>query len=134
MISIGSVLMGPELGESNVAGAFRRVSQIAQSFREHAPPGSLVVNVVFVVPGSMGKPDFSEVRVLNYTRKRNVVVVEVPVPDGIATDESVFRHIVDAVDKAIVLAGAYLGKKKIQFDSQAASRSASELRSRLLAT
>lgn len=83
MISIGAVFKGPELQGSEIDQLIMATSKAVKEFR-----GTLGqtpwVNAVFVVPGSLGKPDLDYITYGDYSKKDNAVVVQIPMPEKVA--------------------------------------------------
>jgi hypothetical protein len=83
MISIGAVYNGPELQGSKINRLIMATSKAVKELR-----GTLGqtpwVNVVFVVPGSLGGADFDDLKYGDYSKKDKAVVVQIPMPKNVA--------------------------------------------------
>ena len=86
MISIGSILGGPEQMNGPIQLAIRKVSKAttAECGDESVPE----VNVVFCVPGSLNTLDFEYPRTGKFSRKQQRLMVQIPLPDEIQQEAS----------------------------------------------
>ena len=84
MISIGTILRGPEHRASaayRAIAAVRRAAAYCTGATEFAMGPAL--NVVFYVPGSLGSPDWEGSRDAKFSRRRQLLMVQVAVPSSL---------------------------------------------------
>ena len=114
MISIGSIFRGPELKGSEINRAIMAVSKALTELR---PPLETTpwVNAVFIVPGSFGDVEFTEMEYGKFSKKNRAVVVQIPVPKAIVEQGDRYRFLIDCLHKANAMACTYLGKKGVVF-------------------
>lgn len=117
MISIGIRLKGPELSKSPIdqalTAALNAAIEARGEFRVGDEPS---VNVVFLVPGSLGKPEFDYLREGKFSAKDKLLLVEAPVPMKVMSSESITSFIVDALHGANAVAfDFYRRRGKEQF-------------------
>jgi hypothetical protein len=129
MISLGANFGGPELSDS---GAKRAYLSVANGIRGALPreltewkgrvPG---VNVVFYVPGSVLEYEYvNKIAAARFSRKRKLVLVNVPVPKTLVADYSGSRRFMfDSLLKANEIAAARFASKGVAelFDWQTAN-------------
>lgn len=115
MISIGAVYNGPELRGSKINRLIMATSKAVKGSR-----GTLGetpwVNAVFVVPGSLGDVDFTDLIYGDYSKKDNAVVVQIPVPQKVAegtADQVAF--IIDALRGANAMAFEFFRQRGEEF-------------------
>lgn len=112
MIAIGAVYRGPELRGSMVNRSLMQLSTLLKEARGPEPLGAEPwVNVNFVVPGSLGKPNFDYLEYGEYSKQRNGIVVQVPVPDT-GFDEAGFKQfLIDSLHGANAMAFEFFRQK-----------------------
>lgn len=115
MISIGAVYNGPELEGSQISRLIMATSKSVKELR-----GTLGqtpwVNAVFVVPGSLGRPDFDDIQYGDYSKKDKAVVVQIPMPNKVAegtADQAKF--IIDALRGANAMAFEFFRQRDEEF-------------------
>lgn len=116
MISIGSVFKGPELRETVFSTALRKASKVLSEKRGPLLLGEQpLVNVVFVVPGSFGIPDFKGIEYGQFSKKDRAVVVQVAVPPQIVHSETALAFIVQSLHGANAMAFEFFRQKGDEF-------------------
>jgi hypothetical protein len=116
MISIGSVLRGPELDGSPFDNALLAASRALVKYRGPIQLGkSPLVNAVFVVPGGLGDPDFDRPRFGDYSKKDMAVVVQISVPATEVSTPEAHRFIVGALHGANAMAFEFFREKGQKF-------------------
>lgn len=103
MISIGAVYDGPELQGSQISQLIMATSKAVKQLR-----GTLGetpwVNAVFIVPGSLGEPDFDYIKYGDYSKKDKAVVVQIPMPRKVAEGADQVAFIVNGLHGANAMA------------------------------
>jgi hypothetical protein len=77
-LSIGGIVGGPDLTASRWDDEVTRLSRVVSDLRPAA--AEFNVSVVCHVPGSIVQPGYSGVRTGTYSRKRQELMVQAPVP------------------------------------------------------
>lgn len=105
MISIGIHLKGPELSKSPIDQALTAALNAAIDARGEFRVGDEPsVNVVFLVPGSLGVADFDFLREGKFSAKDKLLLVEAPVPQRAMNAESIRSFIIDSLHGANAVA------------------------------
>ena len=117
MISIGIRLKGPELRKSPIdqalTAALNAAIEARGEFRVGDEPS---VNVVFLVPGSLGAPEFDYLREGKFSAKDRLLLVEAPLPTKAMNCEAITSFIVDALHGANAVAFDFFRRRgKEQF-------------------
>ena len=115
MISVGSVLGGPEQMGAPIQDCIRAVSKAVFEICGHdGVPG---VNTVFYVPGSLTAPDFDYPRTGKFSKREQLLMVQVPLRQEIvdAPPHEVVRHLLDALHAANAVAFDFFSQKGITF-------------------
>jgi len=74
-----------------------------------------MVNVVFHTPGTIWNPDFEGIRLHRYSKKDNMLRVQVAVPENEMDGSNPGRFIFDAIRKALNLTQPRFARYKIPF-------------------
>ncbi len=117
MISIGEHYRGPEHRNSRIGSALDRTGFVIRRFR----PGNFAngahpwVNPVFIVGGSLGEPDFKDIRLGHYDKKQNGLVVEIAIPRAVADSEDLRDPIVRGLRMANAAAFHFFDEKEMEF-------------------
>lgn len=116
MISVGMVLGGPE----HVAfdREVRRLMSFCRDNRERGFAGS-EINIVYHVPGSLGKPNYVGLRTGRFSKKESCLAVQVAVEQEFAALNDVTRirrYIFETADEAIGLGKSTLERKGLDYD------------------
>ena len=129
MISIGSVLRGPELRESNISDALRIAAKTLIRVRGDLELGSVPsVNVVFYVPGSQGQPDWDGLRDGRYSAKDKLLMVQVAVPEEMVSSNSALEFIVDSLHGANAVAFEVFRQKGMDYPLRKAEELVASIR------
>lgn len=119
MISIGAVVGGPE------CDFFRsHLSRLSRYCSDNRTLGSDSgeVNVVYHLPGSIIKPDYTGLRTAKFSKKEKTLMVQVGVEEEwiASTDaDAVLRYIYETVDEALGMAKGELDRRGIDYDLDA---------------
>jgi len=106
------------MGGGELAGS--RVDQLIRRFCGALPRGqssdAFDINIVFHVPGSIAKPDYSGVRTGRFSTKAKTLMVQVSVPEILIDSPELESFFHQSIIEAIAMAGKFFEKKKIQFN------------------
>lgn len=123
MISIGSVLKGPELSGSPIDRAILAVTKATAELRGAFIFGSTAaINVVFYVPGSTGRLDWVGIRDSKFSRQQQLLMVQVAVPDEIVKSTKPHEFVMECLHGANAIAFEFFRQKGIQFPLAAAEK------------
>ena len=132
MISIGSVLKGPELRGSHTDRILTEIAKAAMECRGAFEFGaSPAVNVVFYVPGSLGSPDWEGVRDGKYSRKQQVLMVQVAVPSHLMGAASLKAHLLESLHGANAVCFELFCQKGLRFPLQEAEALVERIKERV---
>lgn len=116
MITIGGHYSGPELKGSPIQRAISAAMRAAIEARGSYAEGSVpAVNVVFCVPGSLGRPDWDHGRVAKYSAKSKLVLVQVAVPADVVESEAALDFVIRELHGANALAFESYRQEKMEF-------------------
>jgi hypothetical protein len=132
MISIGSVLMGPEHQQSHahslVGVVMRAAEECRGSFKSDSSPA---VNVVFYVPGSLDSPDWEGIRDAKFSRKRQLLMVQVAVPSYLVSSPLLKQFLLESLHDANRVAFEFFRKKGLSFPLADAEALVERIRERM---
>jgi hypothetical protein len=133
MIAIGIQMGGPEQKSLAIRNALLMAARIA--IRERDPDYDSNregwINPIFVVPGSVSKPDFTGVEIGKFSASRNGLVIKISVPDSVVAGENVTQFLISALRSAVELASEYFQKHGIVFSVMKSERLIRSIKSRL---
>jgi len=116
MISIGVVFRGPELKGSSVdhltTALMKAAAECTGSFECATGPA---INVVFHVPGSLGRPDWGGIRDAKFSRKRQLLMVQVAVPAKMVDSPSLKDYLIKSLYGADAIAFEFFRQKGLKF-------------------
>lgn len=98
MIDIGSIAYGPELSRRPIMGDIERLSQ---ALRSTPSESDQVVEVAFVVPGSLGGADFDGFQIKKRRGPTKGMIVFVSIPDNLARNEAPLQRLISLTRRAI---------------------------------
>ncbi|MEQ1540681.1 MAG: hypothetical protein ABL926_00350 [Novosphingobium sp.] len=124
MIAIGNDFGGPELRGSSIHTALNTAMKIAAAKRdEHYNDGSEPwVNPIFLVPGSILKPDFEGFKIGHFSKKEKGLVVQIVVPQSVADGEGISEFVGRSLRHAVRLAADFFALKGISFPALKAEK------------
>jgi hypothetical protein len=114
-ISVGSVLGGPEQVDTPIQLAIRAVSNaVFDICGDEGAPG---VNVVFYAPGSLIAPDFDYPRTGKFSKREQLLMVQVPLNREIveASQPQIVQSLLDGLQAANAVAFDFFSTKGIDF-------------------
>lgn len=115
MISIGGVYKGPELKGSPINLALMNAARILNAARGSLRLGEApIVNAVFVVSGSLGRPAFEGLEFGEFSEKDMAVVVQIAVPEALVQGEE-GQFIVGALRGANAMAFEFFRRRDAVF-------------------
>jgi hypothetical protein len=117
MISVGEHYLGPEHRSSRISRALDvAATAIArsrpQNFKEGHRPW---VNVIFIVAGSLGTPEFDGIHLGHFSKKEKGLVVEVAVHQSIVDSDNLRDPIVLGLRMANAAAFHFFEEKGLEF-------------------
>src|SRR5690242_4632491 len=97
MMGIGAIHGGPELAGAPIDKAIRRLGKTRGPFEKS---GSGALDIVFHVPGSLLKPEFTGVRTARFSRKERKLMLQIAVPEEQVHTPDI-RWLLDAIREAV---------------------------------
>lgn len=132
MISLGGRFRGPELKGSPFHQAHTATARALHELRGPLVLGSVpLVNAVFVVPGSLGDPDFDGLEYGDYSRKDKAIVVQIAVPRDVAAAGNPAEFIVGGLRGANAMAFEFFRQKGDEFPLRQAEEMVTAIAERL---
>lgn len=124
MIGIGVDVGGPELKESAIRRALVGAMSLAAKVREpnYNDGTEAWVNPIFIVPGSVWKPEFDDYRLGHFSKKEKGLVVQIAVPQSVADGEGIAEFIGASLRESVRLAAAHFASKGISFSTLKAEK------------
>jgi hypothetical protein len=132
VISIGAVFLGPELEGSNadrqITAIMEAASECTGSDRVDVGPG---INVVYYVEGSLDSPDWEGARDGKFSRKRQLLMVQVAVPSRVVNPRALRQRLLDGLDNANDLAFQFFRRKGLSYPLARGKALAQQIRKRV---
>ena len=123
MITIGGVFGGPEYDNSQAKEEFSRALRAAKTLRDTFELGTgPAVNVVFYFPGRVSSPDWTGLRDGTFSRKRQMLMIQVAVPVTVLASTSISEFIIDSLHRANTLAVDVFLKKRMTYPFEEAEQ------------
>lgn len=124
MITIGIQMGGPEQKGSPIRNTLIKAMNIAGEAREpnYNEGMEAWINPIFIVPGSIWKPEFDGYELGHFSKKEKGLVVQIAVPQSVADGEGIQQFIGASLREAVRLASAYFASKGISFSTLKAER------------
>ncbi|RKG82246.1 hypothetical protein D7W79_03045 [Corallococcus exercitus] len=110
-MGIGAVYGGPELAGAPIDKAIRMFGK-ARGPVQKGESGAL--DIVFHVPGSLLKPEFTGVRTAKFSRKERKLMLQIAVPEEQVHSPDV-HWLLDAIREAVRLAGPRFERAGIEY-------------------
>jgi hypothetical protein len=116
MITVGAVIGGPECQRFDT-----QLRRFMRYCRENSQLGSNLaeVNIVYHLPGSIAKPDYTGVRLGRFSKAERTLMVQVGVEDewiAAKDEEIILKYIHNSADEAIGLAKSELDRRGVPYD------------------
>jgi hypothetical protein len=121
MIYIGAIFDGPELEGghfSRVMTAFVYANSIARDESKEGDAPSY--NIVFCVPGSLGEPDWTDLRQVRYSKKKKMILLHAAVPRDVVASDNAFDYIIATLREANDAAYRFYKHKGMHFAKEKA--------------
>jgi len=119
MIAIGNDFGGPEHLDRDcpIRAGLDRAMNAAADFRDpNYDDGTKAwLNAIFIVPGSISKPDFEGYKRGHFSRKRKGLVVMIAVPQLVANGTGIAEFVGASLREAARLAKDHFSSKGIEF-------------------
>ena len=116
-IYVGAVLGGPDTRESRAVLAIQGISRIGARRRKLTPLEGGSIDLVFHVPGSLIRPDYEGLRTGKFSRKQQMLMIQVAVPEVELEAEDPERFIFWAMREAVAMTAPAFKKAKIPFSA-----------------
>jgi len=119
MIAIGNQFGGPEQRGSLVHSMLNKAMNVAADVRDanYHDGTEAWINSIFIVPGSVSKPEFEGYKLGHFSRKQKGLVVMISVPQSVADGdgEDIADFMGVSLRESVRLAAAYFAEKGISF-------------------
>lgn len=118
MIAIGNQFGGPEQRGAPIHKMLNKAMNVAADTRESDFDGGKEawINPIYIVPGSVHKPDFEGYKLGHYSAKKKGLVVMIAVPQSVANGLDMQEFIVNSLRDSIRLAADFFASKGVDFD------------------
>jgi len=80
------------------------------------------INPIFILPGTVSKPDFEGYKLGHFSKKQKGLVVMIAVPQAVADGENLPEFVSISLREAVRLAAAYFAEKGINFSTLKAEK------------
>jgi hypothetical protein len=124
MIAIGVHGGGPELKDSPIDKMLTRSMSAAMRKRDTGYKNGVDgwINPIFIIPGSVSKPDFEGYKLGHFSKKERGLVIQIEVPQSVADGDGVKEFVAQSLREAVRLAAAYFSSKGVSFSTLKAER------------
>lgn len=124
MIAIGVHSGGPDLKDSQIETQLARSMGLAMSARtaNYDSGQDGWINPIFIVPGSVSKPDFEGYKLGHFSKKEKGLVVQIAVPQAVADGKGILEFIGMSLREAVRIASAHFESKGISFSTLKAEK------------
>jgi hypothetical protein len=127
MISIGGYYHGPELKNSETDRVITSLMKAA-TFELGKDPE---INVIFYVPGSLGGPDWEGIRDAKFSRKQQLLMIQVAVPAKMVNSPQLKAFLIENLHQANALAAEVFRKKGLEYPFSVAEKLVDQITQRL---
>ena len=133
MIAIGGHYRGPEHRSSRIHAALDKAGEVIRCLRpsDYAEGGKPWVNPIFTVAGSLGGPDFRDVRLGHFSKKEGGLVVEIAVPQSVVDADNLRDPIIHGLQMANAAAFHFFEEKGMKFPLREAEELVSKVKEQL---
>lgn len=124
MISFGIQLGGPDQDGIAIDKALINAAQTAERVRasNYNDGTEAWINPIFIVPGSIWKPEFSGYEFGFFSRKKKGLVVKIAVPQSVVNGDGIPEFIASSLREAVRLAATHFASKGISFSTLKAEK------------
>lgn len=117
-IYVGAILGGPEIQESAVFSALRKVrackDRLGESTDDPSKPG---LDYVFHIAGSLFKPDYEGVRSGKFSRNKKLLMIQAAVPEKMVSSDHIIPFLCELMRQGVIEAMPVFEKAGIPFDA-----------------
>ncbi len=132
MIALGGVFQGPELEGSLIDRTIKEAGKAAAELRGDFEFGSSpAVNVIFYVPGSLGSPDWDGLRDAKFSRRQQLLMVQVAVPENVVDSSDPKDFVIESLYGANAVAFEFFRQKNMDFPLAEAEQLVAKIESRM---
>lgn len=124
MIGIGNDYGGPELRGTQLQKMFSNAGMTAMRVRDtnYDDGTEAWINPIYIVPGSIHKPDFEGYELGHFSKKQKGLVVKIAVPEAVAKGKGIAEFIGASLREAVRLAATHFASKGISFSTLKAEK------------
>ena len=124
MIAIGNQFGGPEQRGSLVHSMLNKAMNVAADTRDanYNDGAEAWINPIFILPGTVSKPDFEGYKLGHFSKKQKGLVVMIAVPQAVADGENLPEFVSISLREAVWLAAVYFAEKGISFSTLKAEK------------
>ena len=124
MIAIGNQFGGPEQRGSLVHSMLNKAMNVAADTRDanYNDGAEAWINPIFILPGTVSKPDFEGYKLGHFSKKQKGLVVMIAVPQAVADGENLAEFVSISLREAVWLAAVYFAEKGISFSTLKAEK------------
>jgi hypothetical protein len=125
MIAIGNQFGGPEQRGSLVHSILNKAMNVAADVRDanYDDGTEAWINPIFILHGSVSKPEFEGFKLGHFSRKQKGLVVMIAVPQRVSNGEdNIAEFVGTSLREAVRLAAAYFAEKGISFSTLKAEK------------
>jgi hypothetical protein len=124
MITVGIDFGGPEHRDSSISKSLLGASQVAARVRDqdYDDGAEAWINPVYIVPGSIHKPEFEGYKLGHFSKKDKGLVIQIAVPQSVADGQDIRQFIGESLRAAVRFASAHFASKGISFSTLKAEK------------
>ena len=124
MIAIGIQMGGPEQKGTPIRDALLKATTIAASVRDadYNDGKNAWVNPIYLVPGSILRPEFEGYELGHFSKKEKGLVVKIEVPQSVADGKGINEFIGQSLREVVRLAASYFRSQEISFSTLKAEK------------
>lgn len=80
------------------------------------------INPIFMVPGTISKPDFMGLKLGHYSNRRKGIVVMIAVPQSVVSGEGLREFIGSSLREVVIMASEHFSSRRIPFSTLKAEK------------
>ena len=124
MIAIGNQFGGPEQRGALIHTMLNRAMNVAADVREPSFDNGTEawVNPIFILPGSVHRPDFEGYKLGHFSRKQKGLVVMIAVPQSVTDGNDIAGFVSTSLREVVKMAAEYFADKGISFSTLKAEK------------
>ena len=113
---LSDILGGPDQINKPFAIMTSALCRIKEGYmNEMLEPDDGILNVVFQYHGTLLKPEFTGIRTGSFSKAKQILIVQVSVPEELLVSDEFMLYYVECLKNAIRIGKNYFDKKKIAF-------------------